>query len=281
MNTEKLITSFGGKIHKLVHESKAVGTTMRLNVFLPPKPEKAPVLVYLSGLTCTGDNALEKGAFLGYLAQHNIAMVFPDTSPRTPADASIAGEHDSWDFGSGAGFYINATQEPWSKNYRMESYVIDELLKELLPEQFPQLDWSRKSISGHSMGGHGALTFFLKYPGEFKSVSAFSPITHPTVVPWGTKAFTNYLGSVEAGKSSDTVELVKKLKDALPKTEVLVDVGKADQFWDQLRVNDLKEATEGTPMEVNLRVHEGYDHSYFFVSTFAGDHVAHHAKALL
>jgi len=282
MQVTKQIKSFGGDIHKLSHESAVLKTPMNLNVFLPPQPERAPVLFYLAGLTCTGDNGLEKGGFLGAAAKHNIALVFPDTSPRTKTElvgATGAREHENWDFGSGAGFYVDATAAPWSEHYRMESYVVDELPK-LLAAQYPSLDFSRVSLFGHSMGGHGALTLFLRHPGKYQSVSAFAPVSHPTNCPWGHKAFTNYLGSVEAGKAHDASLLLRaavaegRLNASSPK--ILVDQGLADQFYKDGQLQG--ESLESPCSEV--RMHEGYDHSYFFISTFGAEHVEHHAKYL-
>lgn len=280
MNVDKTIHAFGGRILKLSHESTAVKTTMKLNVFLPPRPQGAPVLFFLAGLTCTGDNALEKGCFLGPAAEHNIALVFPDTSPRTASElkSQTVSEHQDWDFGSGAGFYLNATEKPWAENYRMDSYVHEELTQ-VLSGQFSELNWQKKSVMGHSMGGFGALSMYLNHYGSFLSVSAFAPISHPTECPWGQKAFTNYLGSTEAGKKIDPTEVVK---GKAFEGDVLIDVGLADDFYKagQLLPEDFAKAAEGSGLKVNLRKHEGYDHSYFFVSTFARDHIEHHARIL-
>jgi len=250
---------------------------MALNLFLPSTTApKIPVLYYLSGLTCTGDNCAEKGFIHAYASQHSIAVVYPDTSPR---GADIPGEADSWDFGTGAGFYIDATAEPWRKNYRMESYIVKEL-PEALYMEFPQLDSSRVGITGHSMGGHGALTLALKYPDLYKSVSAFAPITNPTECPWGQKAFSGYLGDEdkESWKKHDATELVKKSKGF----KALIDVGTGDNFYKQgqLLPENFEKAAKSAGAEVEVRYQPDYDHSYFFVSTFAKDHVEWHAKFL-
>lgn len=280
MNIDKTIHAFGGRVLKLSHNSTAVKTPMKLTIFLPPKPQGAPVLFYLAGLTCTGDNGLEKGNFLGPAAQHNIALVFPDTSPRTSSElkSSTISEHQDWDFGSGAGFYLDATQNPWNENYRMDTYIHQELV-DCLSKQFSELNWRKKSVMGHSMGGFGALSMYLNHYGSFVSVSAFAPISHPTKCLWGQKAFLNYLGSVEAGKKIDPTEVVKSKKF---EGDVLIDVGLADEFYKdgQLLPEDFVQAAEGSGIKVNLRKHEGYDHTYFFVSTFARDHIEHHAKKL-
>ncbi|KAH8595937.1 putative esterase [Bisporella sp. PMI_857] len=272
------ISSFGGKLLKLTHPSKSTKCDMALNLFLPPQAtssNKVPVLYYLSGLTCTGDNCAEKGFFQPWAAQHGIAVVYPDTSPR---GLKIAGEDDSWDFGTGAGFYVNATQAPYKDGYNMETYITSEL-PPLLYSSFP-LDSSRVSITGHSMGGHGALTLYLKNPGMFKSVSAFAPISNPGKCPWGEKAFGGYLGDdKEEWKKHDATELIKGWKGPF---EALIDVGTGDNFYKQKQL--LPENFEAAAKEsgndkgLTVRYQEGYDHSYFFISSFAKDHVAHAAK---
>jgi len=282
--TTATISSFGGKLLKLTHNASTTGCEMALNLYLPPQaissvPHKVPVLFYLAGLTCTGDNGAEKGFFQYGASQKGIAVVYPDTSPR---GLQIQGEDDSYDFGSGAGFYIDATAAPWSSNYKMESYVTSELPKALF-SSFPELDSSRVSITGHSMGGHGALTLFLKNPGMYKSVSAFAPIANPTNCPWGEKAFTGYLGEdKEAWKKHDATELVKKWKGGL---DVLIDVGTGDNFYKQKQLlpENFAEAAKasGNDKGLVLRYQDGYDHSYFFISTFATDHINHAAKYLI
>ena len=219
--TKATITTFGGRLLKLSHESPTTGTPMNLNLFLPPGASSstpAPLLVYLSGLTCTPDNVTEKGFLHAHASKLGLALLFPDTSPR---GLDLPGEHDSWDFGSAASFYIDTTRDPWQRHYRMESYIAREL-PALVFQSFPELDSSRVSISGHSMGGHGALTLFLKHPGMYKSVSAWAPIANPSKCPWGEKAFGGYLGDdKEAWKKHDATELVKGWKGPL---NCLIDV---------------------------------------------------------
>jgi len=226
---------------------------MALNLYLPPQSNayKVPVLIYLSGLTCTGDNCSEKGFLQRHAAVHGLGIVYPDTSPR---GASIAGENDSWDFGTGAGFYVDATNAPWNKNYRMYSYITSELPSTLFPSFKDQLDASRVSITGHSMGGHGALTLFLKNPGMYKSVSAFAPISNPTNCLWGQKAFSGYLGEdKEAWKAHDATELVKGWKGKGFKT--LIDVGTGDKFYEQgqLLPENFEKAAQEAGAEAEVR----------------------------
>lgn len=278
--TDAVIKSGAGFVHKLSHDSKCLGTRMKLNVYVPLR-KSCPVLFYLGGLTCTGDNGIEKGGFLHKASELGLAMVFPDTSPRTTEGNTIKGEHDSYDLGSGAGFYINATAEPWSSHYQMETYIVEELPR-LLSEQFPQFNWDSKGITGHSMGGHGALTLFLKYPNKFKSVSAFAPICNPTQCPWGQKAFTNYLGSVSAGEAHDATCILKRLGKDAPAATILIDVGTGDNFYKQgqLLPEHFKDAAAGTPVTVDLRFQEDYDHSYYFIQDFSENHLEFHGKKL-
>ena len=219
--TKATITTFGGRLLKLSHESPTTGTPMNLNLFLPPgasSSSPAPLLVYLSGLTCTPDNVTEKGFLHAHASKLGLALLFPDTSPR---GLDLPGEHDSWDFGSAASFYIDTTRDPWQRHYRMESYIAREL-PALVFQSFPELDSSRISISGHSMGGHGALTLFLKHPGMYRSVSAWAPIANPSKCPWGEKAFGGYLGAdKDEWKKHDATELVKGWKGPL---DCLIDV---------------------------------------------------------
>lgn len=280
--TTATIASFGGKLLKLTHDASTTGCEMALNLYLPPNAgatsQRVPVLFYLSGLTCTGDNCAEKGFFQYGASQKGIAIVYPDTSPR---GLKIQGEDDSYDFGSGAGFYIDATAEPWSKNYKMESYITSELPKALF-SSFPELDSSRVSITGHSMGGHGALTLYLKNPGMYKSVSAFAPIANPINCPWGEKAFKGYLGEdKESWKKHDATELIKKWKGSF---DALIDVGTGDNFYKQKQLlpeNFIEAAKQsGNEKGIVLRMQPDYDHSYYFISTFATDHVNHAAKYL-
>merc|ERR1719454_1461984 len=250
---------------------------MTFSIFLPPgvsSASKAPVLYYLSGLTCTDDNFTHKACAQRAAAAHGVALVAPDTSPR---GLDIEGEHDSYDFGSGAGFYVDATVEKWKKHYNMYTYITKEL-PELISGLFP-VDPEKRSITGHSMGGHGALVCHLKNPGMYSSVSAFSPICNPTVVPWGEKAFTGYLGSVEAGKAYDATELVSSYSG--PKVPVLIDQGTADGFLEnQLKPKNFFIAAAKNGYNVELRMQPLYDHSYYFISTFMRDHIDFHARAL-
>lgn len=274
---------FDGVLTKYAFTSSALGgLETKVNVYVPPKASasaKAPVLYFLSGLTCTEDNAAQKGSFFEAAAKEGIALVFPDTSPR---GAGIEGEDESYDFGTGAGFYLNATKAPWSKNYHMYDFVTRELPQKLKESDIP-LDHARTSITGHSMGGHGALIIYLRELGTYRSASAFSPICHPTACPWGEKAFNGYLeGGVEAGKAYDATELLGNL-DASAKVDIYVDCGLADNFYkqNQLQPEALVEAAKKSnksSVEVHLR--EGYDHSYFFISTFGPEHIRWHAKFL-
>jgi len=268
----------GGYMKQLSHWSEACQCEMTFSVFLPDLPSRTaplpPVLFYLSGLTCNDENARTKAHFAQEAARVGLAVVFPDTSPR---GVSIAGDSDSYDFGTGAGFYVNATTPEWSKHYKMYDYVTKEL-PGLISGLFP-VDTSRAGVTGHSMGGHGALIAHLKNPGMFSSVSAFAPICNPTQVPWGEKAFTGYLGSVDAGKEYDATELMKTYEG--PKPTILIDQGTADGFLDtQLRPNVFSSAAAAVNYPCQVRMQPLYDHSYYFISTFMRDHVDHHARAL-
>lgn len=231
-----------------------------------------PVLYWLSGLTCTEQNFITKSAVQRYAAEHGIAVVVPDTSPR---GESVAND-PAYDLGQGAGFYVNATQAPWAANYRMYDYVVQEL-PALIEAHFPVT--AERSISGHSMGGHGALVIALRNPGRYRSVSAFSPIVAPTEVPWGHKAFTAYLGGdQQAWKQYDTVELIRTAQERLP---LLVEQGLSDEFLEsQLRPELLRKACEETGHPLTLNLRPGHDHSYYFIASFIGEHIAHHASAL-
>ena len=269
--------SHGGRQLVVKHASSSTSTDMTFSIFLPPQAESGPcpVLWYLSGLTCTHANVTEKGEYRAACAEHGIIFVAPDTSPRgdgVPDDAEGA-----YDFGLGAGFYVDATQEPWSANYRMWSYVTDELPK-LVAAEFAA-DMSRQSITGHSMGGHGALTVALNYPDRFHSVSAFAPIVAPSQVPWGQKALSGYLGDDRATwRKHDTVALIE---DGARVEEILVDVGEADPFIEkELRPELLEQSCKAAGIALTLRRHAGYDHSYYFISTFMADHIAWHAERL-
>ena len=268
---------FGGyqKVYK--HESKVLKCEMKFGLYLPPQAEKdrVPVLYWLSGLTCTEQNFITKAGSQKYAAEHGLAIVAPDTSPR---GCNIEGEDESYDFGTGAGFYVDATEEKWKENYNMYTYVTVEL-PALVISKF-NVDQDKASIFGHSMGGHGALVCALKNPGLYRSVSAFSPICNPSICPWGIKVFKGYLGSDEsAWKQYDSTELVKKYSG--PPLQILIDQGKADQFLpDQLFPQNFVAASRESGVSVVLRMQEDYDHSYYFISSFMGDHIAHHATTL-
>lgn len=258
------------------HDSTATNCTMRFAVFAPPQAATGPVPVlwYLSGLTCTWANANEKSGIHAHAAEHGIMVVFPDTSPR----GEDVADDDAYDLGQGAGFYLTATQEPWARHYRMDTYLTDEL-PAVVGNLFPNADMNRQGIFGHSMGGHGALTLHLKHPERYQSVSAFAPIVAPSQVPWGKKAFAAYLGEDPNGWSNyDACALVAERPSA---AHILIDQGGADQFLaEQLRPELFADACRhvGQPLTLNMR--DGYDHSYYFIATFMGDHIAHHAKAL-
>jgi S-formylglutathione hydrolase len=244
-------------------------------VYLPPQAarEPCPVLYWLSGLTCTEQNFITKAGAQRYAAEHGIILVAPDTSPRGVGVADA----DRYDLGQGAGFYVNATVDPWARHYRMHDYVVEEL-PGLVDAHFPTT--TARGISGHSMGGHGALVLVLRNPGMYRSVSAFSPIVAPSRVPWGERALGTYLGEDrDAWKAWDAVELVASAKARLP---LLVDQGDADEFLsEQLRPELLQAACESAGHPLQLRMQPGHDHSYYFIATFIGDHLAHHARALL
>ena len=267
----------GGRQLVVKHASSATSTDMTFSIYLPPQAEGAnlPVVWYLSGLTCTHANVTEKGEYRAACAEHGLVFVAPDTSPRGP-DVPTAPD-GQWDFGLGAGFYVDATQEPWSANYRMWSYVTDEL-PALVAAEFP-VDMGRQAITGHSMGGHGALTVALNHPGRFRSVSAFAPIVAPGQVPWGQKALGGYLGeNRDAWRKHDAVALIEGGARA---DEILVDVGTADPFIEnELRPELLEAACATAGLPLTLRRQQGYDHSYYFISTFMGDHLAWHAERL-
>ena len=270
-------TCFGGQQLRYSHGSDVLACDMTFSIYLPPQAEqgKVPVLYWLSGLTCTDENFVTKAGAQRYAAEQGIAIVAPDTSPRgegVPDDPEGA-----YDFGLGAGFYVNATQAPWNQHYRMYDYVSCEL-PALLEAEFP-LDVSRVGISGHSMGGHGALTIALKNPGRFKSVSAFSPICAPMRCPWGEKALGNYLGDDRAAWAQyDTCALLSQASERLP---ILVDQGDADNFLEQqLQTPLLEQAAREADYPMTIRMQPGYDHSYFFIASFIGEHLAFHAANL-
>ncbi|PAT37833.1 S-formylglutathione hydrolase [Vandammella animalimorsus] len=268
--------SFGGRQEVWQHDATSTGTPMKFGIYVPPQAlagQKCPVLYWLSGLTCTEQNFITKAGAQQWAAQHGLIVVAPDTSPRGEGVANDEG----YDLGQGAGFYVNATQAPWAAHFRMEDYVVQEL-PALIEQHFPAS--GARAISGHSMGGHGALTLALRHPGRYQSVSAFSPIVAPSQVPWGQKALRAYLGDDEAAwRQHDAVALVgTALQERLP---LLVDQGDADEFLaGQLRPELLQAACAQAGHPLTLRMQPGYDHSYYFIASFIGDHFAHHAKAL-
>ncbi len=265
---------FGGQQEVWKHASPTLDCEMRFGIYLPPQAAsgKLPVLYWLSGLTCTEQNFITKAGAQRYAAEHGVIVVAPDTSPRGPGVADA----DAYDLGQGAGFYVNATQAPWAAHFRMYDYIVQEL-PALIEAHFPASD--ARGISGHSMGGHGALIAALKNPGRYRSVSAFSPIVAPSRTPWGEKALGAYLGDDrEAWKTWDASELVATASERLP---LLVDQGEADEFLaDRLRPELLEAACTAAGHPLQLRMRAGYDHSYYFVSSFIGEHIAYHARAL-
>ena len=275
LSTQK---SFGGWHQRVRHHSNVLGCDMVFAVYLPPQAEqpgvRLPVLYWLSGLTCTDENFMQKAGAQHMAAELGLILVAPDTSPR---GADVPGDPDgAWDFGHGAGFYVNATQAPWSRHYRMHDYVVDEL-PALIEANFPASD--RRGISGHSMGGHGALVCALRNPGRYRSVSAFAPIVNPMNCPWGEKAFSRYLGEDRAQWCEwDTCALIAQATERLP---LLVDQGEADGFLaDQLKPEALQAAAAAAGHPLTLRLQPGYDHSYYFIASFIEDHLRHHAQAL-
>lgn len=268
---------FGGRQLRYQHHSRVLGCDMTFSIFLPPQAEreKVPLVYWLSGLTCTDENFVTKAGAQRYAAELGLAIVMPDTSPR--GDGVPDDPDGGYDFGLGAGFYLNATEEPWRKHYRMYEYIIDEL-PVVIEREFP-VDGKRVGISGHSMGGHGALTIALKNPGRFKSVSAFSPICSPMNCPWGEKALGGYLGpDRDFWREYDATELLGMSRERLP---VLIDQGGADNFLaEQLKTGLLEQACTAADYPMTIRMQEGYDHSYFFIASFIGDHLAFHAGCL-
>lgn len=280
METVKSHVVHGGTLRYLKHDSATTGTPMTLSVFVPAGEGPFPVLIWLSGLTCTEDNFTTKAGAYKAAAEHGVIIVAPDTSPRGEGVADDA----AYDLGQGAGFYVDATQGPWAPHFRMESYVTGELI-DLIDAQFPTT--KTRSIFGHSMGGHGALTLALRHPELFKSVSAFAPISSPTRCPWGEKAFTAYLGEDRAEWAKHDAALLIEggaAQDADGKRvfdDILVDQGDADTFLtDQLKPELLTAAAQKAGQGLTLRMQPGYDHSYFFMASFVDDHVAFHAKRL-
>ena len=272
--------AFGGAVSFHRHDAAETGCPMRFAVYLPPQAERrpVPVLWYLAGLTCTEETFMIKSGAQRVAAELGLALVAPDTSPRGVA---LPGDNDSWDFGVAAGFYLDATEEPWSRHYRMYSYITQELAA-LVERNFP-IDPRRQGIFGHSMGGHGALTIGLRNPERFRSISAFAPISAPMHCPWGQKAFTGYLGrDRERWRTYDACELIRALPTVSGRPPLLVDQGIADPFLErELMPERLELACRDAGYPVTLRRQPGYDHGYYFISTFMEDHLRHHARALL
>ena len=270
---------FGGSQRFYRHASAQIGLPMRFSVFLPPQVAQGPVpaLLYLAGLTCNEETVMTKGGAQQLAAELGLALIAPDTSPR---GANVPGEADSWDFGVGAGFYLDATQVPWATHYRMESYLTQELLK-LVAGALP-IDAARIGIFGHSMGGHGALTLALRHPDLFTSVSAFAPICAPSQCPWGQKAFTGYLGSDEGEwKGHDATALMNAFPAAPYPGGILIDQGMSDKFLaEQLHPELFEAACAKAGQPLTLRRRAGYDHGYYFIATFMADHLRHHAAQL-
>ena len=270
---------FGGSLAVYEHDSVVLGCSMKFSIFLPPqvKDNDVPLLTFLSGLTCTHDNFTTKAGAYEIAAQLGLAVLAPDTSPRgddVPDDA------DSYDFGKGAGFYLNATQDPWAKNFQMEDYIVKEI-NALVSNNFPVLQ-DKQGLSGHSMGGHGALSLALKYPDQYQSISAFSPIVAPSQVPWGQKAFRGYIGDDEQEwLKHDSCALMAEASTRGDYPEILIDQGTGDQFLDeQLKPHLFEQACAKVGQKLNLRLQDGYDHSYIFIQSFINDHLRHHADIL-
>ena len=274
MKTISENASFRGTQGVYTHRSTACNCDMTFALFLPEEAQQGPVplMWFLSGLTCTHENAMTKAGAQAWAAEHGIAVVFPDTSPR----GEDVADDDAYDLGKGAGFYVNATQDPWAPHFQMWDYIADEL-PALLGENFA-LDMDRQAICGHSMGGHGALTLAMNLPGRFTSVSAFAPIAHPTTSDWGRKQLAAYLGSDETtwAKHDATLLMAERGFDG----PILIDQGTDDQFLDLLKPEALAEAMAKARQNATLRMQPGYDHSYYFISTFMNDHLTWHAKRL-
>ena len=270
---------FGGKQQFYEHDSAVIGLPMRFAVYLPPQAATQPVaaLMFLAGLTCTEETFVIKAGAQRMAAELGLALICPDTSPR---GAGVVGETDSWDLGLAAGFYLDATQPPWVKHYRMESYLMAELLPLVCASL--NINATKLGIFGHSMGGHGALTLALKHPTAFQSVSAFAPICAPSRCPWGEKAFTAYLGEDRTlWEAHDASALMAKRSNALLASEILIDQGLNDAFLsEQLYPQAFEQACSQAGQALQLRRHEGYDHGYFFIQTFIDDHLRHHARYL-
>ena len=267
--------SFGGELQRVRHTSTSCNCDMVFAIYLPPQAARqaVPVLYWLSGLTCNDENFMQKAGAQRVAAELGIAIVCPDTSPR---GSDLPGEHDSYDLGSGAVFYVNATQKPWDKHYQMYDYVTQEL-PEFIEFNFPANE--NKGICGHSMGGHGALICYLRNPGKYRSVSAFAPICHPSECAWGQKALTAYLGNNRNNWFEyDAALMIGEAQEKLP---LLIDQGTDDEFLsEQLKPGSLEQACIASHYPLTLRMQEGYDHSYFFIATFIEDHLRHHARGM-
>ena len=271
---------FGGEQRFYRHQASAIGLPMQFSVFLPPQAlagEKVPALLYLAGLTCTEETFMVKAGAQRLAAELGLALISPDTSPR---GANVPGEADAWDFGVGAGFYLDATQAPWATHWRMESYLTDDLLPTALATL--PIDGERLGIFGHSMGGHGALTLALRHPGVFKSLSAFAPICAPTQCPWGHKAFSGYLGADQSSWIEHDATVLMQHQPVAPyPAGILIDQGLADKFLaEQLHPHLFEAACAAIGQPLTLRRHAGYDHGYYFIQSFMADHLRHHAAML-
>jgi len=275
---------FGGTVHFHEHDSREIGLPMRFSVFLPPQANggrAVPALVYLAGLTCTEETFMIKAGAQRLAAELGLALIAPDTSPRGPAAENLPGAKVSWDFGIGAGFYLDATEAPWATHWRMESWIVGELLPGLV--QQVGLDEKRLGIFGHSMGGHGALTLALRHPGRFRSLSALAPICAPSECPWGIKAFGGYLGADPAAWLAHDASALMQSQTAAPYPDgILVDQGLADPFLSagQLLPEKLEAACRAVGQPLQLRRHAEYDHGYYFIQSVMADHLAHHAQVL-
>ena len=274
------LACFGGAQRYYQHNSREIGLPMKFAVYLPPQAlagATVPALVYLAGLTCNEETFMVKAGAQRLASELGIALVAPDTSPR---GAGMDGESDSWDFGVGAGFYLDATQAPWSAHWRMESYLMGELLPAIV-SQLP-VDGDRLGVFGHSMGGHGALTLALRHPGIFKTLSAFAPICAPSQCPWGEKAFTGYLGADQTEWAAHDATVLMQNQPLAPYPHgILIDQGQGDKFLEeQLHPHLFEAACTAIGQPLQLRRHAGYDHGYYFVQSFMSDHLAHHAKGL-
>ncbi len=266
--------SFGGTQRFLRHDSAEIGLPMRFALYVPPQPRA--LLVFLAGLTCTEETFTMKAGAQRLASELGLALLMPDTSPR---GAGVPGEADAWDFGVGAGFYLDATREPWARHWRMESYLVNELI----PLAQRETGLARTGLFGHSMGGHGALTLALRHPGRFQSLSAFAPIAAPTQCPWGHKAFTGYLGENRDAWAAHDASLLMRQQTAAPYPGgILVDQGLADKFLpEQLYPDAFEAACAAVGQPLTLRRHEGYDHGYYFIASVVDDHLRHHAERLI